>query len=113
MRCIYPLPFILRVISAESCPLAIKVTLKVIRLFFWQKISVESYALPKKAVEIVEKFPHKHGTRDREHGDKEQGTRVMGHGTRDMGHGGTWDHGTWDKGQGTVDKGQGTMGNSQ
>jgi hypothetical protein len=36
------------VLSAESCPLTTKVTLKVIRYFGWQYISVESYTFPNK-----------------------------------------------------------------
>jgi hypothetical protein len=94
----YLLLLILELISAESCSLATKVTLKIIHLLFWQKISIESSGLPKKSVEItMAKFP-----RDRGMGTnaKGQGTMDIGHGTRDMGQG------TRDKGQGTRDSGQ-------
>jgi hypothetical protein len=82
----YQLLFILWVISAESYPLATKVTLKVIPK---QKISVESYPLPRKSVKrTMARFPHENGT-----GDKGQGAG--------------------DKGQETEDKGPGTRGNRQ
>jgi hypothetical protein len=100
-----PLPFILGVISAESFPLATKVTWKVIRWLFWQKTSVESYALPKKSVGKIPmaKFPHKHGTGDMGTTDKGQGTMDKGQWTTDVGHG------TRNSGQQTTDNRQQTQ----
>jgi hypothetical protein len=61
----YPLTFILGFKSTESCPLATKVTLKLSLDFSVKKIWVESYAFPKKSIEItMTKFPYKYWTRD-------------------------------------------------
>jgi hypothetical protein len=54
-----PLANCLLLLKVGRWPLATKVTLKIIRWFFWQKISIESYPLPNKSIEIsMAKFTH-------------------------------------------------------